>query len=156
MPFHLRYSESPADEFRTPDGEWLYTLRAITFDNWLLWRHALPEDQQSWHLLDRPAYCNIQRLAKLIHSVHEQFSNYKRLEDTPFSVSCWWDPFDDSGQWVRGDRVLLRIKGYTALEAQREIPPRLKNSLLAQPRSLHWIEFGLPVDPLSQRDCDNP
>lgn len=144
LTYHLPYSESPADEFQSPSGEWFCTLRAITFDSWLLWRHALPEDLYLWRELSHDVYTTIEALARRIHVMHQTFPDYKRLCDTPFVVSRWWDPTDDSGEWAYGDRVLLKIKGYTARDVAQEMPSRLKEQLIMQPRSTNWIEFSLP------------
>lgn len=146
MIYHLPYSESPLDEFCSPTGEWLCTLRAIAFDGWLLWRHALPDDIYLWPLLSQEVFETIESLARRIHNLHQLLPDYRRLSDTPFTVSRWWDPTDDSGEWNFGDRVLLRINGYTAQELEREIPPKLKGQLLLQPRSTNWIEISLPAE----------
>jgi len=142
--YHVPYSESPVDEFRTPSGEWYATLRAIAFDGWLLWKHALPEEHYHWSALSQEAFANIETLAKRIHNFHQLFPDYRRLCDTPFKVSRWWDPSDDTGDWAGGSRVLLRINGYTARDIQQEIPSRLKGQLQVQPCSVHWVEISLP------------
>lgn len=142
--YHLPYSESPRDEFQAPNGEWYATLRAIAFDGWLLWKHALPEDLQLWPRLTPEIYGTIEVLAKRIHNLHQLLPDYRRLCDTPFKVSRWWDPTDDSGDWLDGGRVLLRINGYRARDVEHEIPARLKGQLLIQPRSVHWLEISLP------------
>lgn len=158
MTYHLPYSESPSDEFCSPSGEWLCTLRAIAFDGWLLWRHALPEDAMLWPLLSQDIFSTIETLGRRIHNLHQLFPDYRRLSDTPFTVSRWWDPTDDTGEWCFGDRVLLRVNGYTAKDIEHETPPRLKGQLVVQPRSLHWLEISLPEGPrLNQREADgNP
>lgn len=142
--YHVPYSESLSDEFRTPTGEWYATLRAIAFDSWLLWKHALPDDHLLWPSLSQEAFSNIESLGKRIHNLHQLFPDYRRLCDTPFKVSRWWDPTDDSGEWICGARVLLRVNGYTAREIEQEIPARLKGQLHIQPRSVHWVEITLP------------
>lgn len=144
--YHLPYSESVVDEFRTPDGEWYATLRAIAFDGWLLWRHALPEDHTLWPNLTHSVFETIQLLGQRIHNLHQLFPDYRRLSDTPFQVSCWWDPSDRSGEWTHGDRVLLRILGYTARDVEQEVPPRLKSSLMLTAKSTHWLEVRLPEE----------
>lgn len=143
MSFHVPYSESPSDEFRAPDGEWYSTLRAVTFDGWLLWKHALPEDIYLWPQLEVECYETIQLLAKRIHTIHQLFPDYRRLDDTPFTVSRWWDPTDDTGEWSGGDRLLCRINGYTAADVLAETPHRYRSLLQIQPRSKSWIEISL-------------
>lgn len=142
--YHLPYSEAITDEFRTPTGEWYATLRAISFDSWLLWRHALPEDHLLWPRLTLDVFETIQVLGQRIHNWHQLLPDYRRLSDTPFQVSCWWDPSDATGEWTRGDRVLLRLNGYTARDVQHEIPNRLRNQLILQPLSTHWMQISLP------------
>lgn len=142
MTYHLPYSESPSDEFCSPTGEWLCTLRAITFDSWLLWRHALPEDLLLWPELTQPVFDSIVLLAQRIHNLHQLLPDYRRLADTPFQVSMWWDPTDDD--FAAGDRVQLRIIGYTAREIEQEVPHRLKSLLTILPLSTHWVEISLP------------
>ena len=145
MRFHLPYSESAEDEFQAPDGGWYCTLRAIAFDGWLLWRHALPDDSALWPELTAEVFETIEVLGKRIHNLHQLLPDYRRLSDTPFKVSRWWDPTDDSGEWICGDRVLLRLNGYTAQDIQQMTPTRLKGQLCLQPRSKHWIEISLPL-----------
>lgn len=155
MTYHLPFSESPADEFRTPSGEWFCTLRAIAFDGWLLWKHALPDDILLWRDLNDDVFNTVEALARRIHNLHQLLPDYRRLSDTPFKVSRWWDPTDDTGEWCFGDRVLLRINGYTARDVSQEIPSRLKGQLTIQQRSLNWIEFSLPEGPhLRSREAD--
>jgi hypothetical protein len=147
--YHLPCSESPADEFQTPSGEWFTTLRAIAFDGWLLWKHALPEDPLLWPAMDHDVFVTIEALARRVHSLHQLLPDYRRLTDTPFAVSRWWDPTDDTGEWLTGERALLRINGYTARDVEQEIPPRLKGQLKIQARSLNWLEISLPEGPHS-------
>jgi hypothetical protein len=143
MSFHVPFSESPFDEFQAPDGEWYSTFRAVTYDGWLLWKHALPEDPYLWPQLNSDTYESIQLLAKRVHIIHQLFPDYRRLDDTPFTVSRWWDPTDDSGEWHQGERILCRIKGYTATDVLAETPHRYRSLLHIQPRSKHWVEISL-------------
>lgn len=143
MPFNVPFSESPHDEFQAPDGEWYSTLRAVTYDGWLLWKHALPDDLYLWPQLSAEAYDNIQLLAKRIHAIHQLFPDYRRLDDTPFTVSRWWDPTDTSDDWHLGGRLLCKIQGYTASDVEAETPHRYRSLLQIQPRSKHWIEISL-------------
>lgn len=144
MTFNVPYSESPSDEFQAPNGVWYSTLRAITFDSWLLWRHALPDDISLWPQLTQPVFESIEALGLRIHQLHQLLPNYRRLSDSPFCVSIWWDPTDTSGTWSLGDRAQLRIAGYTASDIQHELTPRLKSCLHFQVLSKHWIELSLP------------
>jgi hypothetical protein len=155
LTYHVPYSESPNDEFQTPCGIWYSTLRAITFDSWLLWRHALPEDELLWPQLSQSVFETIEALAQRIHHLHQAFPDYRRLADTPFHVSTWWDPSDPHGDWIYGDRVQLKITGYTAREIEQEAQPRLKGQLRILPLSKHWVEISLlrgPSSRLSEAD----
>jgi hypothetical protein len=149
MGFHLPFSETPWDEFQAPTGEWFYTLRAITYDGWLLWRHALPEEQMLWSALDAETFDAIQLLAKRIHALHQLLPDYRRLTDTPFTVSRWWDPNGTDDDYHRGDRMLCKIEGYTANDIVYEMPKRISTQLILRPLSKKWMEFSLP--PVSPR-----
>lgn len=152
--YHLPFSESPEDEFQMPDGEWHMTLRAITYDAWLLWKHALPEDPMLWSRLTEEVVDTVTLLAKRIHNLHQCFADYRRLVDTPFTVSRWWDPTDDTGEWDQGGRVLLKVNGYTARDVEQEVPVRFKGQLILQPRSENWIEISLPLASMPHRVAD--
>jgi hypothetical protein len=145
--YHVPYSEVITDEFQTPDGEWYATLRAIAFDGWLLWKHALPEDYLLWPQMTKPVFETIKILGQRIHNIHQLLPDYRRLSDTPFQVSCWWDPSDSHGEWTYGDRVLLRVNGYTARDIEHEVPARLRGQLNFEAVSTHWAEISLPEGP---------
>jgi hypothetical protein len=138
---HLPYAESPADEFQLPDGSWAYTLKAIVTDSWLLWKHALPEDPALRRLLDATAVAGITALAGELHSAHTHFPDYKALDDSPFQVSCWWDPSDFSGQWNTGRRLLARVDGYQAADLAQRITKLTRLAVTCC--SAHWIEVSL-------------
>lgn len=138
---HLPYAEGPADEFQLPDGSWAYVLRAIVLDSWLLWKHALPEDLALRRRLDAPAVAGITALAAALHSAHCQFPDYRQLGDTPFTVSCWWDPSDTSGLWSGGTRLLGRLAPYSAADLAQRLPALAP--LRVTPRSAQWAEISL-------------
>lgn len=144
MPYNCPASFGPNEEFLTPDGQWFSVFRAVAYDSWLLWRHALPDNPNHWPLLNQEAFETIGVLGQRIHDLHQTCPDYRRLSDTPFTVSRWWDPLDDDG-WQRGDRCLLRIDGYEARQLPLDNAARL--GLLARPVSAHWIEFNLTGDP---------
>jgi hypothetical protein len=148
MGFNLPYSETPRDEFLTPTGEWFYTLRAIAYDGWLQWRHALPEEQSLWGDLDLETFETIQLLAKRIHNLHQLLPDYRRLLDSPFTVSRWWDPTGTDEDYHSGARMLCKIDGYTSGDIQQEMPKRWTSQLTVKPLSAHWLEFSLPVTQL--------
>lgn len=140
---HLSYTDSPDEEFQGPTGEWFCDLRAITLDNWLIWRHALPEPLLR-HLLPLQVACNVTGLAQRIQQTHQRFPNYKLLMDTPFQVSRWWDPTDDDMDWGTGRAMLCRVDGYAASEIARYA---LKTAgLHARVCSQNWIELRLHHD----------
>lgn len=138
---HLPYAESPGDEFQLPDGSWAYTLKAIVTDSWLLWRHALPEDLTLRCQLDDVAVGGITALANHLHTAHTHFPDYKQLDDSPFEVSCWWDPSDTSGQWSAGTRLLARVDGYQACELTQHLAKAARLVVVA--RSPRWVEISL-------------
>jgi len=115
MTYHCPASFGPNEEFLAPTGEWLSVFRAIAYDSWLLWRHALPD--------------------------------YRRLNDTPFTVSRWWDPLDDQEDWQLGGRCLLKINGYESRHIPIEAGGRF--GLTITPISAHWLEFALREDPVA-------
>lgn len=149
MRLHLPYSESPQDEFQGADGQWYSIYRAISFDSWLLWKHALPDDLALRRLLTAEVEATIRRLADALHAAHQHFPDYKRLLDSPFQISHWWDPTDDSGAWSTGGRLLCRVQDYSAPALEAEIKRRSR-SLRLVVRSLHWIEISLPPEELVQ------
>jgi hypothetical protein len=131
--------------FRTPAGEVYSTHRAVTYDNWLLWIHALPDNPELWRRMDEAAFATIQVLGKRLHLLHQMLPNYRRLSDTPFTVSRWWDPLDNEDDWHLGGRCLLRIDGFSCRQLPLDAAPKL--GLVARPVSENWVEFSLPLDP---------
>jgi hypothetical protein len=71
-----------------------------------------------------------------------QMPEYRRTFQSPFTVGRWWDPADTSGEWCRGDRVLLKLEGYSAARLCSKLPRRL--DLVTLPRSERWVEIHLP------------
>jgi len=140
MVLHVPGSEQPSDEFLTPTGEWYSIYRAITFDNWLMWKHALPEEPAQRRRLTAEVFHEVQALARRIHELHTTMQEYRRLADTPFQVSRWWDP-DGEEPWRCGRRVLLRHKAFTAKQFMRYKPQR--SPLKARIVSEHWMELEL-------------
>lgn len=144
---HLSISTCPEDEFLAPTGQWLSVYRAITYDGWMLWKDALPDDIELRAGLDLPTYENIALLARRIHVIHQNVENYRRLFDTPFQVGRWWDPEDggeDGEHWDLGRHVLFRVKDITAKQFMA-IPQR-RNQLELRAISANWIEATLPAE----------
>jgi hypothetical protein len=145
MHLHLPFSESPRDEFQATDGQWHPVLRAVVFDSWLLWQHALPDDLHLRAQLTPQAEQGIRELGAAVHEAHQHFPDYKRLVDTPFRVSRWWDPTDDTGEWSSGHRLLCRVINYSAIAVEAEIKRKVRYLDLTV-RSLHYIEVALPQE----------
>lgn len=107
---HLGCAFDDDDEFKHPTEGWLLLCRAIAYDGWLSWRHALPANRDDRELLDGPIAARIKLLAERIHGVHQQMPGYQSLDDTPFSFSRWWNPGAE-GEWGRGGRCSFGIRG---------------------------------------------
>lgn len=107
---NLPYAEHPGDEFLHPRDGWLLTLRAITYDNWLQWQHALPVNPQSRALLGQAETLWIEALARQLHRIHEACPGYKALRDSPFAVERWFDPHDPGTPWSEGRCCRFRVK----------------------------------------------
>lgn len=133
------------ESFLTPSGEVYSTFRAVSFDNWLLWRDALPDNPTLWGRLDISQFERIQELGRRINVIHQALPDYRRLSDTPFTVGRWWDPLDNEEDWCTGGRCLLRIEGYAVKQLPLELAER--QGLDVMPISSHWAEFSLTGDP---------
>lgn len=129
----------PNEEFLAPTGEWFNIYRAISLDNWLIWKDALPEETYLWPQLNRDVYESIRALGARIHGLHQLLPDYRRLNDSPFTVSRWWDPRDDEG-WQNGDRCLLKIDGYSTRQLPLDHCPGL--GLHVRVVSNHWLELS--------------
>lgn len=110
---HLPYAFSDDDEFLHPQSGWTLLARAITLDNWLSWRDALPRDHPRRGCLTTAAAANIAALAEGIHAVHRRFPDYRSLGDTPFRVAHWWDPSEESERHD-GSVCRFRIENFTS------------------------------------------
>lgn len=138
-PCHLRCSESPREEFQGPSGEWFSIFRAIVLDSWLTWKDALP-DHPIRGPLDEEIASSITGLALRIHAAHVALPDYRRLSESPFRVSRWWDPFAND-DWQTGAKVLLRLEHYSAQRFAAKIPQRL--NLQVRSQSDQWLEIAL-------------
>lgn len=107
---HLPYSEGDHDEFHHPVDGWLLLDRAITFDSWITWRHALPPARAARQLLTKSVSSAIAALAHELHLVHQRMASYAELSTTPFLVPRWWDPYADD-RWSTGELCLFCIEG---------------------------------------------
>jgi hypothetical protein len=122
-----------ADWFRHPDGRLLHRCRAIVYDSWLLWSHALPESSALWPQLEQEQADAITALAGRLQAMHRTLPGYSKLDDSPFRVSAWWDPSD--ADWADGDRVRFRLGDWQADELALKLPG-------ARALSEHWLEFS--------------
>jgi len=117
--FHVPWSESPEDEFLAPDGQWYSVFRAVVFDSWLLWRDALPAEQDLRQQLTWDPYQEIMQLGRQLHLFHQTMPTYRGLTVSPFHVTRWWDPSDSDEQWNSGRSCLFHMDGYSASELCR-------------------------------------
>lgn len=142
-------STHPSDEFLAPTGQWLSVYRAITYDGWMLWKDALPVDRLMRQRLDAHSYDNICLLGKRIHLLHQAVDDVRRIGESPFTVSRWWDPLADpiaeNGEhWHLGRHVLFRMKNMTA--KQFTAIPQRRSQLQFRIVSTNWIEASLPPE----------
>jgi hypothetical protein len=110
---HLPYAFGDDDEFLHPKHGWLLLARAITLDNWLSWRTALPRDHPRRGQLTAEAAANIAALAEAVHAIHRRLPGYRALGDNPFHVIRWWDPARNSGR-QSGTICCFRIEGFSS------------------------------------------
>ena len=123
-----------------PCGTSVYACRALVRDSWLQWHDVLPPEQEDWSRLTAEVVESIQLLAKAIHHLHRSLPSYKQCDESPFTVSRWWDPDDDEG-WQFGSRCLFRFTGTTALELISCLPRKTQLRLTAI--SENWVEASL-------------
>lgn len=110
---HLPYAEHEDDEFLHPTLGWLLVVRAIAYDGWIHWRHALPRDRVGRERLNEPAAQAITRLATAIDRVHQRVPGYQQLDRSPFVFHRWWDP-RGADQWSSGESCLFQLDGISA------------------------------------------
>lgn len=108
---NLPGSACAADEFQLPDGTWLPVRRAIVYDSWLLWMHALPGLPATRRRLKACHVRRIVRLGEALHQMHQRLPHYRTLDDTPFRVRCWFDPASLEPEFRTGGRCSIRIQG---------------------------------------------
>ena len=98
-----------SDYFFHPTDGWLLLARAVTYDNWLTWRHVLPADAASRGKLTKGVCSLITPLAAAIDSLHRKAPGYHQLADSPYEVLRWWDPLASDG-WEMGNRCQFIIR----------------------------------------------
>lgn len=111
----LPFSSGDRDEFCHPTDGWLLLDRAVTYDNWITWRHALPAAHSARQRLSQPVAQAIAALAHELHLIHQRLANYTELSTTPFLIPRWWDPYAED-QWNTGGICLFRIEDVATQE----------------------------------------
>jgi hypothetical protein len=115
MSLHCPWSCCKHDEFNHPGLGWTLVFRAITLDNWLLWRDALPPDLVSRKGLTPEVAKSIERLASELHATHQAVPGYSRLSDSPWRVVRWWSP-REGHDWATGRQAQLSLQGVPAAQ----------------------------------------
>ena len=132
-----------------PASAWWYSridqeprlrCRAICYDSWLTWGHALPGDPALEEQLTEEIERNIRNLAVNLHQIHRQHPDYKRTDSNPFTVTQWWDP-DAESPWNTGMAVLFRFEGLSAAQWIESKPRR--NPLILRAASEQFVEAFL-------------
>jgi len=144
---NLKSSDNPSQEFCTPSGEWYCTFRSIVYDSWLLWHDALPESLEQRRLLQQDQFDMIKLLGKKLDLFHRSLPDYKQRADSPFTVSCWWDPTHEDEEWNSGRSCLFSIEGYTSEELIGFLPKRKGarlNPLGLKAISTRFVEASVP------------
>lgn len=123
-----------------PNGKTFLLLRAITFDGWLSWKHALSHDASDWHELDAAAVARITAMAQALHAVLDNTQASRLLGDSPYRVARWWNPPSQDPIWD-GGRVLLRRSDLTAQQLIDRISAT--EQLRGVPVTQSWAELQL-------------
>jgi hypothetical protein len=123
--------------FRFPGGRWCYLHRAIVFDSWLNWSHALPARRSEQVQLRSEQVRNIATLARLITTAQGRLSKL-RAKECPFLVHQWWSPNDP--KWSHGRRCVIEI---TPREADEWLPLLPADRVRSAARSTHIAELLL-------------
>lgn len=110
---HLPYAYDEYDEFLHPTMGWLLLDRAIAYDGWISWRHALPENPYNRNSIPVKVSEAITFLAEEIHSVHQKMPGYADLGESPLVFPRWWDPYSGD-EWATGLCCLFRVSGFTS------------------------------------------
>lgn len=119
----------------------LYLDRAITYNNWLTWADALPEDHSLHDQLTTGIAACVTTLAGAIGRLHELLPDYRRLTETPFTVSQWWDPTDDL-PYSAGAACIFRLGDYRSWELLEVLP---KNSVMSlEAVTNRYVKASLP------------
>lgn len=141
------------DRFTLPCGNVVLTTRALVKDSWLQWRDALPQEEELWDQLSAEAVHAIVELARCLHGMHRAMKGYKQCDESPFTVSRWWDPTADDDGYDSGRYCLMKFKDFAATDLIRAVP-RTSALMLTpvSPRAPQWVEAWVqekPVLPLT-------
>lgn len=142
---HLPYSDCPEDEFCHPELGWLLVDRAVTFDSWITWRHALPPLPEDRSRLTTEISVSITALGQALHDLHIVLPGYELLGSTPFSIPRWWDP-GATDCWGSGRCCLFRIEGHSSDAVEAAGKPQAAHLRLV-PVSERYLEATLLTIP---------
>ena len=135
---------APMRRVQLPSGDSVLVTRSLVKDSWLLWKDALPPDEELWDQLTNDAVASITALAKSLHVMHRAMKGYKQCDESPFTVSRWWDPTckgDPDDGYDTGQFALLKFSGFNAAELNRVIPRSSQLVLTpVSPRAPDWVE----------------
>ena len=145
----------PMRQVQLPSGELVLVTRALVKDSWLLWKDALPDEEHLWDELTDDAVTSITALAKSLHVMHRAMKGYKRCDESPFTVSRWWDPTckgDADDNYDSGKFALLKFDGLSAFDLSTMIP-RSSSLVLnpVSPRAPDWVEAQLQDKPVHEK-----
>jgi len=108
-----------------------------------MWLDVLPEDLELRKRLNQDQFDMIKLLGKKLDLFHRSLPDYKQLTESPFNVSCWWDPTNEDEAWNSGRSCLFSLDGYTSDELVNLLPKR--NPLVLKVISKKFIEASLPA-----------
>lgn len=126
--------------FLHPSQGWIFLEKAVTYDNWLTWRHVLPRDPASRGKLTPSISQLIERLAGALDSLHRKIPGYHQLGSSPYDVIRWWDPHATDG-WELGNRCCFLIE---------DVPPQAMLAALKSSRA--GISLNLVQDPATGKE----
>lgn len=142
LPIHV-----PLRQVLLPSIGDVLVTRALVKDAWLIWTDALPDDESLWPQLTVSAVESVTALAKALHAMHRAMKSYKNCDESPFTVSRWWDPTADDG-YDTGKFALLKFKDHSAIDLQMAVPR--SSSLVLTPvssRAPQWVEAWVQENP---------
>jgi hypothetical protein len=145
MSTHLAWAHGEDDEFLHPTLGWQLIVRAIAYDSWIHWRHALPKDRAARQLLNEPIAQAITQLATALDRVHQRLPGYQQLGHCPFRFHSWWSPYAEGPQ-AEGQVCLFLLKDDGNNAFLRSQQPSDKDLVLT-PAAYGLIEARLVTSP---------